>query len=170
MSIFRQAIPLTLASLFMLNFYACGEINDTPITVSGQNKYFKLVLSVRDDVVGQDGVLDFSATVERLTHKDSTSGVLIVYNMKLDGSNGDVDLHTITNSTLTTSASKIVFTTDIGKEKGSTFQALASYAPKATWQSSLKKYLYKEYGNVTASFNGINLVVPIQILCCAEAN
>jgi hypothetical protein len=30
--------------------------------------------------------------------------------------------------------------------------------------------LYKEYGNVTASFNGINLVVPIRILCCAEAN
>jgi len=160
-----------LLGLIFFSISGCGDdFTDSSITVHGQNKYFKLELTVKDDIVKHSGVLAFSATVERLIHADSIIQD-IEYYLKMDASSGTVIYHSSTSNPSSSSTLKsiYVFTSDIDNEAGSNFEGIASFVP-GEWNSNLKKYIYKGSGIVSASFNGINLVIPIQILCCDEIN
>ena len=61
-----------------------------------------------------------------------------------------------------TSASNI--SVSLGANSSSTFQAIAFFIPKSSYSTSNGYYNYKENGHVSASFDGINVTLPIKMV------
>ena len=155
-----QLSPLAICHLFMKNvvivgltllFFACSDtVINTEKSVSGSNNEFKLELRISDDIVRYTDSIKLTATVERLVHKDSIVGTNTA-KLIMDAVGGTIDGHSFT-----TTATFISVTLDI--EKGSVFEALAFFLPTTSGSGK------KENGHITASFDGINLSMPITIV------
>jgi hypothetical protein len=155
-----QLSPLAICHLFMKNvvivgltllFFACSDtVINTEKSVSGSNNEFKLELRISDDIVRYTDSIKLTATVERLVHKDSIVGTNTA-KLIMDAVGGTIDGHSFT-----TTATFISVTLDI--EKGSVFEALAFFLPTTSGSGK------KENGHISASFDGINLSMPITIV------
>ena len=155
-----QLSPLAICHLFMKNvvivgltllFFACSDtVINTEKSVSGSNNEFKLELRISDDIVRYTDSIKLTATVERLVHKDSIVGTNTA-KLIMDAVGGTIDGHSFT-----TTATFISVTLDI--EKGSVFEALAFFLPTPSGSGK------KENGHISASFDGINLSMPITIV------
>ena len=156
-----QLSPLAICHLFMkkvmifgltLLFFSCSDtVINTEKSVSDSNNEFKLELRISDDIVRYTDSIKLTATVERLVHKNSIVGTNPT-KLIMDAVGGTIDGHSFTSS-----ATSIFVTLDV--EQGSVFEALAFFLP-TTFPASAKK----ENGHITASFDGINLSMPITIV------
>ena len=145
---FRQSILVALASIVLFSISACGdEALDTSKFASGQNNDFKLTLTISDDIVRNDDTIKLTAVVERLVDKTSISGSTPPTTMKMAVTGGSIALHSAGSKI---SEIRVI----LDDAKGSVFEALAFFAPSKSSSS----------GNVTASYNGINVSMSIDIV------
>ena len=145
-----------LCALFIsLIITSCSdEVLDTSKSTSNSNKEFKLTLTISDDIVRLDDSIKITATVERKVHKDSISG-FVSMKMMMDAVGGSIDGHSFTSLTN--------ITVSLDSEVGDSFEALAFFVPSSSYSTSLGYYNYKENGHVSASFDGINVTMPIRM-------
>ena len=124
-----------------------------------ENKNFKLTLKIDPDIVYLNRVSKVTVSLERLAHKDSISSVTM--SMKMDAVGGTLDVHTY--GIISTSSFSV---TSIDDLPGSRFDVLASFVPTSTYSSSSGGYYYnyKDNGLITASFNGLNVSLPIKLV------
>jgi len=147
-----------IAMLIALN--SCGDDILEPEKQSVQeNKNFKLTLKIDPDIVYLNSVSKVTVSLERLAHKDSISSVTM--SMKMDAVGGTLDMHTY-GITSTSSFS----VSSIDDLPGSRFDVLASFVPTSTYSTSSGGYYYnyKDNGLITASFNGLNVSLPIKLV------
>ena len=144
----RQTIVFALMGLILFGISACGdEALDTSKFVSNQNNDFKLTLTISDDIVRNDDTIKLTAVVERLVDKTSISGSTPPTTMKMAVTGGSLALHSAGSKI---SEIRVI----LDDAKGSVFEALAFFAPSKSSSS----------GNVTASYNGINVSMSIDIV------
>ena len=142
--------------LFSLLVMSCGDtVIDTSKSTSNSNKEFKLTLTISDDIVRLNSSIKLTATVERKVHKDSISNYVSM-KMMMDAVGGSVDGHSFTSPSSITVA--------MDSDQGATFEALAFFNPSASYSTSQGYYNYKENGHVSASFDGINVSMPIKMV------
>jgi len=147
-----------IAVLIVIN--SCGDDILEPEKQSVQeNKNFKLTLKIDPDIVYLNSVSKVTVSLERLAHKDSISSVTM--SMKMDAVGGTLDMHTY-GITSTSSFS----VSSIDDLPGSRFDVLASFVPTSTYSTSSGGYYYnyKDNGLITASFNGLNVSLPIKLV------
>ena len=144
----KQSIMLTLMGVIFFSIAGCGdEALDTSKFVSNQNNNFKLTLTISDDIVRKDDTIKLTAVVERLVDKTSISGSTPPTTMKMAVTGGSLALHSAGSKI---SEIRVI----LDDAKGSVFEALAFFAPSKSSSS----------GNVTASYNGINVSMSIDIV------
>ena len=90
-----------------------------------------------------------------MVHKDSISNYVSM-KMMMDAVGGSVDGHSFTSPSSITVA--------MDSDQGATFEALAFFNPSASYSTSQGYYNYKENGHVSASFDGINVSMPIKMV------
>ena len=147
-----------IAILIALN--SCGDDILEPEKQSVQeNKNFKLTLKIDPDIVYLNSVSKVTVSIERLAHKDSISSVTM--SMKMDAVGGTLDMHTY-GITSTSSFS----VSSIDDLPGSRFDVLASFVPTSTYSTSSGGYYYnyKDNGLISASFDGLNVSLPIKLV------
>ena len=147
-----------IAMLIALN--SCGDDILEPEKQSVQeNKNFKLTLKIDPDIVYLNSVSKVTVSIERLAHKDSISSVTM--SMKMDAVGGTLDMHTY-GITSTSSFS----VSSIDDLPGSRFDVLASFVPTSTYSTSSGGYYYnyKDNGLISASFDGLNVSLPIKLV------
>jgi len=158
--------PSAMCHLFMkkvvifgltLFFFSCGDtVINTEKSVSDSNDDFKLTLTVSDEIVKLDDSIKLTAIIERKVHKDSID-IYVSMKMILDAVGGTIDGHSFS------SASNITVSMD--DLTGSQFQALAFFLPKYSYNVTNKEYYsFFENGHVSASFDGLSVSIPINIL------
>ena len=175
--------PLAICHLFMkkvvisgltLFFFACGDtVINTEKSVSDSNNDFKLTLTISDDIVRLNSTIKVTAVVERKVHIDLINGYVSM-SMKMDAIGGKIDGQNFTSvsSTSTTPAS---ITVSIDKEVGSKFEALAFFLPSYSYSTSKydskgnkikpeEYYDFMEIGQVSASFDNINVTIPVNMV------
>ncbi len=142
--------------LFLLLVMSCGDtVIDTSKSTSNSNKEFKLTLTISDDIVRLNSSIKLTATVERKVHKDSISNYVSM-KMMMDAVGGSIDGHSFTSPSSITVA--------MDSDQGATFEALAFFNPSSSYSTSQGYYNYKENGHVSASFDGINVSMPIKMV------
>ena len=147
----RQYIMLTLMGVSFFSIAGCGdEALDTSKFVSNQNNNFKLTLTISDDIVRKDDTIKLTALVERLVHKDSLAGT--TPKLIIDAIGGTIDGHNFSKASTTLGYHSIII--NIDAEPTSTYEALGFFTPKSSSSS----------GNVTASYDGINISMSIDIV------
>ena len=147
----RQSIMLTLMGVILFSIAGCGdEALDTSKFVSNQNNNFKLTLTISDDIVRKDDTIKLTALVERLVHKDSVAGS--TPKLIIDAIGGTIDGHNFSKASTTLGYHSIII--NIDAEPTSTYEALGFFTPKSSSAS----------GNVTASYDGINISMSIDIV------
>lgn len=149
----RHILFLALSTLL---FTSCSDdVLDTSKSKSNSNKEFKLTLTISDDIVRLDDSVELTATIERKVHKDSVSGYPPT-KMVMDAVGGTIDGHSFSSS------SNIIISLD--SEQGATFEALAFFMPSSFYSTTKGYYNYKENGHVSASYDGINVSMPIKLV------
>ncbi|MBL7009839.1 MAG: hypothetical protein ISR82_01285 [Candidatus Marinimicrobia bacterium] len=129
---------------------------NTEKSTSDSNNEFKLTLTISDEIVRLDDSIKLTAIIERKVHKDSIAGYVSM-KMILDAVGGTIDGHSFS------SASNITVAMDDAVE--SKFQALAFFLPKYSYNSSKNEYYsFMEKGHVSASFDGISVSIPINMV------
>jgi hypothetical protein len=147
----RQSFMLTLVGVIFFSIAGCGdEALDTSKFVSNQNNNFKLTLTISDDIVRKDDTIKLTALVERLVHKDSVAGT--TPKLIIDAIGGTIDGHNFSKASTTLGYHSIIINIDV--EPTSTYEALGFFTPKSSSSS----------GNVTASYDGINISMSIDIV------
>jgi hypothetical protein len=178
-----QLSPLAICHLFMkkvvisgltLFFFACGDmVINTEKSVSDSNNDFKLTLTISDDIVDLNSSIKVTAVVERKVHMDSINGY-IAMSMKMDAVGGKIDGQNFT-SVSSTSTSPASITVSIDKEVGSKFEALAFFLPSYSYSATKydtkgnlikpeEYYNFMERGQVSASFDNINVTIPVNMV------
>ena len=147
----RLSIMLTLMGVIFFSIAGCGdEALDTSKFVTNQNNNFKLTLTISDDIVRKDDTIKLTALVERLVHKDSVAGT--TPKLIIDAIGGTIDGHNFSKASTTLGYHSIII--NIDTEPTSTYEALGFFTPKSSSSS----------GNVTASYDGINISMSIDIV------
>ena len=157
-NIFRKSILYFLIGFLSIS---CSEdILEPEKKDTAENKNFKLTLKINPDRVYLNSVSKVTVNLERRVHKDSLSSSVTML-MKMDAVGGTLDMHTYGIS-LASSFS----TLSIADEKDSSFEVLASFVPTSTYSTSSGGYYYnyKENGLITASFDGLNVSLPIKLV------
>ena len=138
---------LTLTGFILFSIIACGdETLDTSKFASGQNKDFKLTLTISDDIVRTDDTIKLTALLERLVDKASITGSNPPTTMKMDAIGGALDFHSPGSTTS--------IAVKLDDEVGSTFETLAFFDPKSGYST----------GHVSASYDGMNVSMSIDIV------
>ena len=167
---------LAMCRLFMKNvaimgltlfFFSCGDtVINTEKFVSDSNDDFKLTLTVSDEIVRLNDSIKLTAFVERKVHKDSIDGYVSM-KMIIDAVGGTIDGHSFS------SASNISVSMD--DLTGSQFQALAFFLPEYDYSATKydskgneikpeEYYNFMEKGQVSASFDNINVTIPVNMV------
>ena len=156
-NIIRKNILYILIGL--LSISCSDDILEPEKKDTAQNENFSLTLKIDPDIVYLNSVSKVTVNLERLVHKDSLSSS-VTMSMKMDAVGGTLDMHSYGIS----SASS--FNVSISDEEKSQFEVLASFVPSSTYSTSSGGYYYnyKENGLITASFNGLNVSLPIKLV------
>ena len=168
--------PLAICHLFMkkvvisgltLFFFACGDtVINTEKSVSDSNNDFKLTLTISDEIVRLNDSIKLTAIIERKVNKDSIDSYVSM-KMILDAVGGTIDGHSFS------SASNISVSMD--DLTGSQFQALAFFLPEYDYSATKydskgneikpeEYYNFMEKGQVSASFDNINVTIPVNMV------
>ena len=152
--LFMKKVVIMGLTLF---FFSCGDtVINTEKSVSDSNDDFKLTLTVSDEIVRLNDSIKLTAFVERKVHKDSIDDYVSM-KMIIVAVGGTIEGHSFS------SASNITVSMD--DLTGSPFQALAFFLPKYSYNSSQKEYYsYMEKGHVSASFDGLSVSIPINMV------
>ena len=171
-----QLSPLAICHLFMkkvvisgltLFFFACGDmVINTEKSVSDSNNDFKLTLTISDEIVRLNDSIKLTAIIERKVNKDSIDSYVSM-KMILDAVGGTIDGHSFS------SASNISVSMD--DLTGSQFQALAFFLPEYDYSATKydskgneikpeEYYNFMEKGQVSASFDNINVTIPVNMV------
>lgn len=149
----RHVLWMFLFSLLMVS--CSDDVIDTSKSKSNSNKEFTLTLTISDDIVRLNSSIKLTATIERIVHKDSISNYVSM-KMMMDAVGGSIDGHSFSSSSN--------ITVSMDSEAGATFESLAFFVPSSSYSTSLGYYNYKENGHVSASFDGINVSMPIKMV------
>ena len=155
--IYQRLMKRAVLAGLVLCLISCGDkVLDTKQSDSGSNNNFNLTLTISDDIVYLNSSIKVTAVVERKVHKDSIDGS-VGTKMRMDAVGGSIDLHSFgTSSSITVSLDEPV---------GSQFEALAFFLPSYSYNTSKKEYYnFMEKGQVSASFDNINVTLPVNMV------
>ena len=157
-NILKKNIPYVLIGLILIS--CSDDILEPEKKDTKENERFRLTLKIDPDIVYLNSSSKVTVNLERKVHKDSLSSSVTML-MKMDAVGGTLDMHTYGIS-LASSFS----TLSIADEKDSSFEVLASFVPTSTYSTSSGGYYYnyKENGLITASFDGLNVSLPIKLV------
>ncbi len=172
--IYQRLMKTVVLTGLALCLISCGDkVLETKKSDSGSNNEFTLTLTISDDIVYLNSSIKVTAVVERKVHKDSINGFINMF-MKMDAVGGKIDGQNFTSvsSTSTSPASIIV---SIDKEVGSKFEALAFFLPSYSYSATKydtkgnlikpeEYYNFMEKGQVSASFDNINVTIPVNMV------
>ncbi len=172
--IYQRLMKTVVLTGLALCLISCGDkVLETKKSVSGSNNEFTLTLTISDDIVYLNSSIKVTAVVERKVHYDSLDGYINMF-MKMDAVGGKIDGQNFTSvsSTSTSPASIIV---SIDKEVGSKFEALAFFLPSYSYSATKydtkgnlikpeEYYNFMEKGQVSASFDNINVTIPVNMV------
>ena len=157
---FMKKVVLTGLALCLIS--CSDKVLDTQQSDSGSNNDFTLTLTISDNIVYLNSSIKVTAVVERKVHKDSIDGSVIM-KMRMDAVGGSIDLHGFgISSSITVSLDEPV---------GSQFEALAFFLPSYSYNTSKSSalppkeyYNFMEKGQVSASFDNINVTIPVNMV------
>ena len=144
----------------LLSISCSDDILEPEKEDTAENENFKLTLKIDPDIVYLNSVSKVTVYLDRLVHKDSLSSSVTML-MKMDAIGGTLDMHSygiVSSSSFSVSS--------ISDEPKSRLEVLASFVPTSTYSTSSGGYYYnyKENGLITASFNGLNVSLPIKLV------
>ena len=172
--IYQRLMKTVVLTGLALCLISCGDkVLETKKSDSGSNNEFTLTLTISDDIVYLNSSIKVTAVVERKVHYDSLDGYINMF-MRMDAVGGKIDGQNFTSvsSTSTSPASIIV---SIDKEVGSKFEALAFFLPSYSYSATKydtkgnlikpeEYYNFMEKGQVSASFDNINVTIPVNMV------
>ena len=153
-------LPKKLSLIITLLFMSasCEDNNNILVTekvVSMSNGKFDLTLKIDPDLAYLNSSTKVTATITRQVHKDSITDYVSM-NMIMDAVGGSIDGHSFSL------ANNIVVS--MKDSVSSTFEALAFFTPTYSYSTTSGYYNYKSNGHVSASFDGMNLSLPIKMV------
>ena len=172
--IYQRLMKTVVLTGLALCLISCGDkVLETKKSDSGSNNEFTLTLTISDDIVYLNSSIKVTAVVERKVHKDSING-FINMSMRMDAVGGKIDGQNFT-SVSSTSNSPASITVSIDKEVGSKFEALAFFLPSYSYSATKydtkgnlikpeEYYNFMEKGQVSASFDNINVTIPVNMV------
>ena len=147
-----------LLILSLLLSVSCEDNNNILVTekvVNMNNGKFDLTLKIDPDLAYLNSSTKVTATITRQVHKDSIADYVSM-KMIMDAVGGSIDGHSFSL------ASNIVVS--MKDSVSSTFEALAFFTPTYSYSTTSGYYNYKSNGHVSASFDGMNLSLPIKMV------
>ncbi len=172
--IYQRLMKTVVLTGLALCLISCGDkVLETKKSDSGSNNEFTLTLTISDDIVYLNSSIKVTAVVERKVHYDSLDGYINMF-MKMDAVGGKIDGQNFT-SVSSTSNSPASITVSIDKEVGSKFEALAFFLPSYSYSATKydtkgnlikpeEYYNFMEKGQVSASFDNINVTIPVNMV------
>ncbi len=172
--IYQRLMKTVVLTGLALCLISCGDkVLETKKSDSGSNNEFTLTLTISDDIVYLNSSIKVTAVVERKVHYDSLDGYINMF-MKMDAVGGKIDGQNFT-SVSSTSTSPASITVSIDKEVGSKFEALAFFLPSYSYSATKydtkgnlikpeEYYNFMEKGQVSASFDNINVTIPVNMV------
>ena len=152
-------LPKKLLLILSLLFSAsCEDNNNILVTekvVNMNNGKFDLTLKIDPDLAYLNSSTKVTATITRQVHKDSIADYVSM-KMIMDAVGGSIDGHSFSL------ASNIVVS--MKDSVSSSFEALAFFTPTYSYSTTSGYYNYKSNGHVSASFDGMNLSLPIKMV------
>ena len=172
--IYQRLLKTVVLTGLALCLISCGDkVLETKKSDSGSNNEFTLTLSISDDIVYLNSSIKVTAVVERKVHYDSLDGYINMF-MRMDAVGGKIDGQNFTSAS-STSTSPASITVSIDKEVGSKFEALAFFLPSYSYSATKydtkgnlikpeEYYNFMQKGQVSASFDNINVTLPINMV------
>ena len=172
--IYQRLIKTVVLTGLALCLISCGDkVLETKKSDSGSNNEFTLTLTISDDIVYLNSSIKVTAVVERKVHYDSLDGYINMF-MRMDAVGGKIDGQNFTSAS-STSTSPASITVSIDKEVGSKFEALAFFLPSYSYSATKydtkgnlikpeEYYNFMEKGQVSASFDNINVTIPVNMV------
>ena len=172
--IYQRLIKTVVLTGLALCLISCGDkVLETKKSDFGSNNEFTLTLSISDDIVYLNSSIKVTAVVERKIHYDSLDGYINMF-MRMDAVGGKIDGQNFTSAS-STSTSPASITVSIDKEVGSKFEALAFFLPSYSYSATKydtkgnlikpeEYYNFMEKGQVSASFDNINVTLPVNMV------
>ena len=148
---------LPILTLLLLSA-SCEDNNNILVTekvVSMSNGKFDLTLKIDPDLAYLNSSTKVTATITRQVHKDSIADNVLM-TMIMDAVGGAIDGHSFSKSS--------DITVSLKDSVSSTFEALAFFTPTYQYNTTLGYYNYRSIGHVSASFDGMNLSLPIKMV------
>ena len=137
---------------------SCEDSNNILITekvVSINNGKFDLTLKIDPDLAYLNSSTKVTATITRQVHKDSIVDYVSM-KMIMDAVGGALDGHSFSTANNIEVSMK--------DSVSSTFEALAFFTPSYSYSTTSGYFNYKSNGHVSASFDGMNLSLPIKMV------
>ena len=172
--IYQRLMKTVVLTGLALCLISCGDkVLETKKSDSGSNNEFTLTLTISDDIVYLNSSIKVTAVVERKVHYDSLDGYINMF-MRMDAVGGKIDGQNFTSAS-STSTSPASITVSIDKEVGSKFEALAFFLPSYSYSATKydtkgnlikpeEYYNFMEKGQVSASFDNINVTIPVNMV------
>ena len=156
----KNFLPKKLLPIFILLLISasCEDNNNILVTekvVSMTNGKFDLTLKIDPDLAYLNSSTKVTATITRQVHKDSIADN-VTMTMIMDAVGGAIDGHSFSKSS--------DITVSLKDSVSSTFEALAFFTPTYQYNTTLGYYNYRSIGHVSASFDGMNLSLPIKMV------
>lgn len=165
--IYQRLMKKVVLTGLALCLISCSDkVLDTKQSDSGSNNDFTLTLTISDDIVYLNSSIKVTAVIER-----RVDGTSITDKMMMDAVGGKIDGQNFT-SVSSTSTIPAKITVSMDNEVGSKFEALAFFLPSYSYSTTKDVALYdtKEYSNymqkgqVSASFDNINVTIPVNMV------
>jgi len=154
---FMKKVVLTGLALCLIS--CSDKVLDTQQSDSGSNNDFTLTLTISDDIVYLNSSIKVTAVIER-----RVDGTSITDKMMMDAVGGKIDGQNFT-SVSSTSTIPAKITVSMDNEVGSKFEALAFFLPDYSYSTTKKEYSnYMQKGQVSASFDNINVTIPVNMV------
>jgi len=172
--IYQRLMKTVVLTGLALCLISCGDkVLETKKSDSGSNNEFTLTLTISDDIVYLNSSIKVTAVVERKVHYDSLDGYINMF-MRMDAVGGKIDGQNFTSAS-STSTSPASITVSIDKEVGSKFEALAFFLPSYSYSATKydtkgnlikpeEYYNFMQKGQVSASFDNINVTIPVNMV------
>ena len=147
----------------LLSISCSDDILEPEKKDTAENENFILTLRIDPDIVYLNSVSKVTVNLDRKVHKDSLSSPITML-MKMDAVGGTLDMHSYGISS--SSSFSVSISDEVSVQEDSQFEVLASFVPSSTYSTSSGGYYYnyKENGLITASFNGLNVSLPIKLV------
>tara|TARA_B100000925_G_scaffold269151_1_gene230735 strand:+ start:271 stop:753 length:483 start_codon:yes stop_codon:yes gene_type:complete len=151
----KKLLPIFISLLFIISCEDNDNILVTEKVVSMNNGKFDLTLKIDPDLAYLNSSTKVTATITRQVHKDSIVDYVSM-KMIMDAVGGALDGHSFSTANNIEVSMK--------DSVSSTFEALAFFTPSYSYSTTSGYFNYKSNGHVSASFDGMNLSLPIKMV------